>query len=194
MKANQAWGWLAAGVLAAGLNANYYDGGFQWAHRVADRVGQHSTAVLALASGQVNQLLTEASLLTARDRPASCRVSTALARLQTRIAQTRIAQTRIAQIRIARAQAGFDRFDAMSDRQEAQLDKLEARRERMKALIMVKPVQVRIAPAAFAPVVLQSRSVICPRVRVDIPQLPMMKMKMTPIPAVHIEMPGLGPV
>ncbi len=191
MKANQAWGWLAAGVLAAGLNANYYDGGFQWAHRIADRIGQNSTAVLALASGQVDQLLTEAPILTARDQPASCRVSTALARVQTRIAQTRIVQTRI-----ARAEAGFDRFAAMSDKQEAQLEQLEANRERMKALIMVKPFQVRLAPAAFAPLVLQSGPVICPRVRVDIPQVPMMMMKMktTPIPSVHIEMPGAGPV
>jgi hypothetical protein len=184
MKANQAWGWLAAGVLAAGLNANYYDGGFQWAHRIADRVGRNSTAVLALASGQVDRFLTEAPILTAHNQPASCRVSTALARIQTRIVQTHI----------ARAQAGFDRFAAMSDRQEAQLDKLEANRERMKALVMVNPVQVRIAPAAFAPVVLQSSPVICPRVRVDIPQLPLMKMKMMPTPAVHVEMPGLGPV
>ncbi len=46
----QAWGWLTAGVLAAGLNASYHDGGLQWAHQVADRVEHGSAAVLALAS------------------------------------------------------------------------------------------------------------------------------------------------
>lgn len=177
MKANQAWGWLAAGVLAAGLNANYYDGGFQWAHRLADRVGQNSAAVLALASGQADQFLTEARMLSARN--ASCPLSATLARVQTRI---------------ARAQAGFEVLEAMSDTQEAQVEKFEANRDRVKARIMVNPVRVRIATAAFAPVVLRSipSPAVCPRVRVNIPQLPMMKLP--PMPVVHIETASAGPV
>ena len=43
MKMTQAWGWLVAAVLAAGLNASYHDGGLQWAHQIADRVEQRST-------------------------------------------------------------------------------------------------------------------------------------------------------
>ncbi len=179
MKANQAWGWLVAGVLAAGLNANYYDGGFQWAHRIADRVEQNADAVLALASGQADQFLTEARMQTARNHGGSCPLSATLARVQTRI---------------ARAQAGFDRFEAMSDRQEAQFAKLEANRSRMKGEIAINPVQVRMAMAAFAPVVLRSipSPVVCPRVRVNIPQMPMMKLP--PMPVVHIETASAGPV
>ena len=179
MKANQAWGWLAAGVLAAGLNANYYDGGFQSAHRIADRVGQNTAAVLALASGQADRFLTAARMLSARNHSASCPLSTTLARVQTRI---------------ARAQAGFNRLEAMSDKQEAQFAKLEANRAHMKAEIAVNPVQVRMAMAAFAPVVLRSIPIpaVCPRVRVNIPQVPMMKLP--PMPVVHIETASAGPV
>lgn len=144
MKANQAWGWLAAGVLAAGLNANYYDGGFQWAHRVGERIGQNSAAVLALASGRADQFLTEARMLSARNHSASCPLSATLARAHTRI---------------ARAQAGFDRFEAMSDRQQAQLANLEANRS---------------------------------RVRVNILEVPMMKLP--PMPVIHIETASAGPV
>ena len=68
MKTNQAWGWLAAGVLAAGLNASYYDGGFRWAHRIADRICRNSAAALDLASEQTGQFLSEARLLTARNQ------------------------------------------------------------------------------------------------------------------------------
>jgi len=178
MKANQAWGWLAAGVLAAGLNANYYDGGFQWAHRIADRVEQNSATVLSLASGQTDHFLTEARMLSARHNSASCPLSATLGRAQTQI---------------ARAQAGFDRFEAMSDRQEAQLARLQANRARRKAEIAVNPVQVRMVMAAFAPMLRSIPSpAVCPRVRVNIPQLPMMKLP--PMPVVHIETASAGPV
>jgi hypothetical protein len=179
MKANQAWGWLVAGVLAAGLNANYYDGGFQWAHRLTDRVEQNADAVLALASGQADQFLTEARMLSARNHSGSCPLSATLARVQTRI---------------GRAQAGFDRLEAMSDTQEAQVEKFEANRDRMKARIMVNPVHVRVAMAAFAPVVLRSipSPAVCPRARVNIPQVHMMKLP--PMPVVHIDTASAGPV
>jgi hypothetical protein len=38
MKNAQAWGWLAAGVLALGLNGIYQDGGAAWAHRAVTQV------------------------------------------------------------------------------------------------------------------------------------------------------------
>ena len=37
MKNTYAWGWLAAGVLALGLNGIYQDGGAAWAHRALDQ-------------------------------------------------------------------------------------------------------------------------------------------------------------
>ena len=43
----QAWGWLAAAVLAAGLNSSYHDGGLQWAHEIVGSVQHNTGAVLA---------------------------------------------------------------------------------------------------------------------------------------------------
>src|SRR5215469_1149640 len=59
----QAWGWLGAAVLAAGLNSSYHDGGLQWAHEIADRVQHNTSAVLALATGRADQFLAEARML-----------------------------------------------------------------------------------------------------------------------------------
>jgi hypothetical protein len=179
MKANQAWGWLAAGVLAAGLNANYYDGGFRWAHGVADRVGQNSAAVLALASGQADQFLSEAKMLTGQNETVSCPLGTMLTRVQTRIAHS---------------QPGTEHFDVMAPREQAQLAKLEANRAKMDAQVAVQAAHFRIATAAFAPAAFRAipAPLLCPRVRVSIPQVPMIKLP--PMPVVHIETASTGPV
>ena len=171
MKTNQAWGWLAAGVLAAGLNASYYDGGLQWVHRVADRVGRNSAAVVAAASGRADQFLSEARLLTARTQTASCPLSTAMA---------------LVQRRIARSEAGLD---GMSAREEAQLARLEASRARIEA----QTARIRIPEAAFSPVVVRMTGAsVCPRVRVSVPRMPAIKMPQ--IPAIHIDTASAGPV
>src|SRR5512146_565200 len=56
--ANQAWYWLAAGVLALGLNGYYQDGGFQGLHRLANG------AALAVneAGAQIGQIATLAEV------------------------------------------------------------------------------------------------------------------------------------
>ncbi len=174
----QAWGWLTAGVLAAGLNASYHDGGLQWAHQVADRVEHGSAAVLALASGRADQFLTEARLLTTHDETASCRWATTLARVQTILDQSKIDRSHA-------------RFDVMSARQEAQLAKLEANRARMEAQIAVQTAHLRIATASFAPVAFKSipAPVVCPRIRVSAPRVPMIQP-----PVIHIETASAGPV
>jgi hypothetical protein len=171
MKTNQAWGWLAAGVLAAGLNASYYDGGLQWVHRIADRVGQNSAAVLAVASGRADQFLAEARMLTARNQTASCPFSTAMARVQSKI---------------ARSEAGFE---VMSAREEAQLARFEASRARIEA----QTARIRIPAAAFNPVAVRMTGAsVCPRVRVNVPRMP--AVKIPPIPAIHIDAASAGPV
>jgi hypothetical protein len=179
MKTNQAWGWLVAGVLAAGLNASYYDGGLQWAHRIADRVGQHSEDMLARVTGRADRFLVEARMLTARSESASCPWAMAVARVQSRI---------------ARRQGRFDRFEAMSAREEAQLAKLETNRARMEARIATHTAHFRMATAAFAPGTFKGMPVpvVCRRVRVNIPQPPMLDMPA--IPEIHVEMAGTGPV
>lgn len=179
MKTNQAWGWLAAGVLAAGLNANYYDGGLQWAHRIADRVSDRSETALAMASGRASLFLAEARVIAARDQSVSCPWSRAAARVQSRIASS---------------QSQFDRFEAMSAREQAQLARLEANRERMQAQITARTARVRVATAAFSPATSRAMvlPVVCPRVRVNIPELPMGEMPA--IPEVHVYLSSTGPV
>jgi ABC-type molybdate transport system ATPase subunit len=171
MKTNQAWGWLAAGVLAAGLNASYYDGGLQWVHRIADRVGQNSAAVVAMASGRADHFLSEARMLTTRSQSASCPLSTAMALVQSKI---------------ARSEA---RFDVMSAREGAQLARLEASRARIEA----QTARLRIPAAAFSPVVVRMTGAsVCPRVRVNVPRMPAMELPQ--IPAIHIDTVSAGPV
>ncbi len=167
----QAWGWLIAAVMAAGLNASYHDGGLWMVHRVFARAGYHVEAVLALANGQADRFLTEARLASTQDETASCRFSTALARFQTRF---------------ARQQGNFARFEAMSARQEAQLARFEANRARIEAEVA----RVRIPAMAINPMAFKTPiAPVCPRVRVNVPKIPMIK-----APMVHVELPGAGPV
>ena len=122
MKTTQGWGWLAAGVLALGLNGIYHDGGAAWAHRNVDgvmaRIVNQSGAVIALASGRADRFVANANLVAARDETASCRLATAVARFQSKM---------------ARMQSGMAHFEAMSARQEAALARVEANRARIEA-------------------------------------------------------------
>ena len=200
MKANQAWGWLAAAVLAAGLNANYYDGGFQWAHRIADRVGPSSSAVFALATEQAAQFLAQTQLLTAHVESASCRLATTLASLQsTIVGRSLIGRTMLGRTTTAQSPRETDSFELVSVRPEVQFVKLEARRARMENEIAARAVHFRVASAALAPVVFKPLPppVVCSRVRVNIPQMPIIKMpmiKMPVAPTIQIETDSAGPI
>jgi hypothetical protein len=171
----QAWGWLAAAVLAAGLNASYHDGGLQWAHQIADQAEHSSAAVLALATGRADQFLAEAKLVGARNETASCRLSTALARVQTRI---------------ARSDTSFAHFQAMSARQEAELAQLEANRAQIEAQVNEQLSHIRIPAVALNPVVVRTHEIpVCPRIRVNIPRPPSVR-----IPVVHVNVASAGTV
>jgi hypothetical protein len=153
MKTTRAWGWLAAGVLALGLNGIYHDGGADWARRVAcrviQRIEERTGPVLALATGRAELFLARTGLAGARTEAASCRVATSLAR---------------AQAKIARAQGGFARYEAMSAREEAALARVEANRARIEA---------QLARVEAMPMHWDSGQVrmACPRVRVSIPEI-----------------------
>jgi len=178
MKMTQAYAWLVAGVLAAGLNASYHDGGLPWAHEIAGAVEQNSEAVLELAAGHANQLLSEMQLLTARQQTASCPLSTALARVRTRLAESELAKT----------QASFGRLEAMSAREQAQLARVEAPRARIEAQVA----RIRIPAVALNPIVFSAPKVECPRVRVNVPRLP--RIQVPAVPVIHVETASAGPV
>lgn len=173
MKTTQAWGWLTAGVLALGLNGFYQDGGVEWAHRVAGRVVYRSAVVVALASGHAERFLDRARMAVARDETPSCRLGTAMTRIQAIVART---------------DTGLADFEAMSARDEAQLAQLEANRVRIEALAARSEFATFVEPMNFHS---PKAPVICPRVRVKIPRMPMIKM---PAPVVHVRATGTGPV
>jgi hypothetical protein len=172
----QAWGWLAAAVLAAGLNSSYHEGGMPWAHEIADRVGHNTGAVLALATGRADQFMTEARMLNVERHGSQCPLTTAIAQVQSAVDQS---------------QSEFDGFQAMSDREQAKLARLEANRARIEAQVQAKLAHVRFVEANFNPVVVKVPEITCPRVRVSIPRMPRINV---PAPTVHVEYSGPGPV
>ena len=165
----QAMGWLVAGVLAAGLNASYHDGGLQWAHRIADQIENRANVVMALAHGRTDEAIAEASWMTTTDENAEYRLDSTLAR---------------AQAKLANSSREFDQLPALSDRQMA---RLEANRARMSACVA----RVRVPEMAFTTVSVPSVHVSCPRVHVSVPRMPRVRVPATPV--VHIEMLGPGP-
>jgi light-regulated signal transduction histidine kinase (bacteriophytochrome) len=186
MKMTQAWGWLTAGVLAAGLNASYHNGGLQWAHQAADRLEGNSQAVLALASGQARQVLSETGFVTRRNETASCPLSASMARVQSSVIQSKLVQSKL-----DRSQATFDRIEAMSARQQA---RWEANQVRMETRIAAHTAHIRMMTADFAPGTLRAipAPVVCPRIRISVPRLP--RIEIPAVPDIHIEMAGSGPV
>jgi hypothetical protein len=178
MKSTQtpAWGWLAAGVLALGLNGIYQDGGAAWLHRNVDcvmaRIADRSGPVVALALGRADWFLAKANLAVARNETASCRWGTAMARMQTQM---------------VRAHGGMADFEAMSAREEEAMARLEANRARMEAQVAT----VRFLPVAFGGV-----KVVCPRVRVQVPQvsIPEIPAVRVTVPDVHVDVTGAEPI
>lgn len=161
----QAWGWLAAAVVAAGLNATYHDGGLKWAHEIADQVKHNSAAVMALATGRADQFLAEANFASARRQAPSCPFSAALAEARTIAVQNEFEQ----------------RVEIMAAREQAQLARLEANRARIESRVA----RVHIPAVAFNPVVVRAPKVsVCPRVRVNVPRLP--NIKVPAMPVVHV--------
>jgi len=174
----QAWGWLAAAVVAAGLNASYHDGGLQWAHQVVDHVKHNTNAVLALATGHADQFMAEAQFVTAHKQKTACPLTAALAEVRTMVAP-----------RGYDADADSETLDVMSAHEQAQLARIEASRARIEAQVA----RIRIPAMAFSPVVVTApRISVCPRMRVNIPHMP--AVKMPAMPAVRVMMPEGGTV
>jgi hypothetical protein len=204
----QAWAWLTAGVVALGLNGFYHDGGAAWAHRIAERVSDRSDFVVQRVSDRADQFLAEVRMAGVRDETASCRMSTALAQFQTRMARTqnRLAQTRFAQTRFAQtrfADSKIASFDRMTAREEAQVDRLEASQERAEAQVEAQ-VDAQVVRMRFAPVVIDRAAfkrvvidpirirVACPQVRVNVPAVRIPVVSVPRMPAIRIPAPVIS--
>lgn len=155
----QAWGWLTAAVLAAGLNATYHDGGLEFAHRIAGHIGHNAAAVLALASGHADQFLMEARQIAVHNDTRSCPFSSALARVEGKFDES---------------EAQLDRAEAVSAREQAHLARLEANRVRIQAELAAKASRLQLAMVDFHPADFSAIGAsACPRVRVRIPRIAM---------------------
>ncbi len=181
MKTNQAWGWLAAGVMALGLNGFYQDGGAAWAHRavssVVDRVEERTGPALAMLTGRVEWLAASNRARIAREETSSCRFATAMARVQTRMARTHNSAAQ---------------FEAMSARREALVAKLEAERARMEA--DRSRIEARFERMRFSPAIAMTKTTVaCPRVRVSIPRVSIPDLSEFS-PEVRVNISGAGPI
>ena len=172
MKA-QAFGWLAAGVLAAGLNASYHNGGLEWAHRIADKVSYDTNAVLALATGNADRLYSQARMARVGEESSPCRLSLAMARVQNAI---------------PRSSAAFAQFDRFSDRQKFSSTACRRAAPGWKQ----GSYAFNLPEIAVTPVVVNVPDVhVCPRVRVNVPRV---SVKAPEVPEIHIEMPSADPI
>jgi hypothetical protein len=191
MKTTQAWGWLAAGVLALGLNGFYQDGGARWAHQVVERVASQISTGLELSGARADQFLADARLLQARDEATFLRLTSYT---QSRLCGLAGALARV-QTANAQSEARHDRFEAMPARQEAAFARLEANRVRMEARLAAATARFSTANFTFNPVAFNPVKVpACPRVRVNIPRVPQIKIAAPTIPAIHIEALSAGPI
>lgn len=188
----QAWGWLAAGVLAAGLNAAYHDGGFAWVHRIADRAQHVSGAVVALASGHADRFLAEAETLSARNDSFS---DAAVAEKDREM---------------ARAEAVYARVQAIQAREQAHCARIRAEHARVEERIAARQAVMRVPgteiDTAFRTIEIPEIPGMSP-VRIEIPQLKirtncshvrmnlpaMPKINMPSVPAVNVSVSSGGP-
>jgi len=172
----QAVGWLMAGVLAAGLNAAYHDGGLEWAHRAAERVAGRTSAVVALAGERTDWILAEVRQITSQDEAPSAQWDAAVAQVQGKIAQS---------------EAGYAHLEAMTARREAAWARIQADQARMQARFAARTARLsRVALVTAGPTA-------CPRVRMNLLRMPEIKIQapsVPQIPAVHVEISGAGPV
>jgi hypothetical protein len=137
----QGLAWLAAGVLALGLNGTLQDSGADWAHQIVDRISDQTTALVDQTSERAQNLLTEARMRLSGDENTSCR-----------------------------AAAVVTRWQAQSDRMTARRARIEARIESVRDRVEVRTVRLRVASAQFDPIVVNA-PVECPRVRVNAPRV-----------------------
>jgi len=105
MATEKAWYWLAAGVLALGLNGAYHDGEFPWLHSLADR----PCALLERVTEQKDRFFATAEIMLGGEPSTIARAQERLARLQERLSTAQVDRIRrrleVAQCKITRAQA-----------------------------------------------------------------------------------------
>lgn len=155
---NKAWYWLAAGVLALGLNGYYQDGGLQGLHRLANNV----TSTVAESKAEFSQVAMLADVAMSTHARIHCPRATPNAVVAVNAAMPPQAQARLADLQVrlgamkaARVQARVARLQQVMARREMQRAQVELQNGRLN--VLTNQGQVQIA---------------WPRVEVNVPQAP----------------------
>jgi hypothetical protein len=155
MRAEKAWVWLSAGVLALGLNGMYQDGQLGWAHNLSDRAERFADQVTARG----RQYVAMAEVLLGRTPEEFGRTEAALQRVQTKGVCQRVAG---AQRQMAMAQAREQMIQAEVQRK---LDMAQVKMDRARMVAMEKAERFRNCPE-FSRVIVR-----VPKVNVDLSDL-----------------------
>jgi hypothetical protein len=189
----QAWGWLAAGVVALGLNGFYQDGGLGWAHRMAESVEENTSKVWALASGHADRFVALAQLMNARTEAASGSVESAIARVQSNAA---VVQSKWADVEKISAQqeVGMARAEARCARVQERVERANARMQaRTAARVSARAMATNIMIPAVAAVRAPEVCGLCPRLA-NLPRLPIIRTPMVRTPVIRVSLSDAGPI
>jgi hypothetical protein len=129
----KAWYWVAAGVLALGLNSEYQSGRLEWAHRAVDRC----LALMELASDQGMRHVAVSEIMLGHRQAEFGPAQTALVRVQTKVACARMA---LAQKELERARPQF--VKARFEMEKAQL--IAVTRDRVALLNCPHQSEIRV--------------------------------------------------
>ena len=125
MRTEKAWYWLAAGVLALGLNGAYQDGQMGWAHVLVDRAaasvervalrGQHFVAMAEVMLGREPRVFahTQAAIERVEERIACDRIAQAQRHMAMTRVREQLAEANL-QRKMAMVQMKMDRVRAMT--------------------------------------------------------------------------------
>lgn len=166
MASDKAWYWLAAGVLALGLNGAYQNGEFQWAHRLAC----HAESFVDRGSEEALRLVAAAEVMLGRSPESLGRTEAALKKLQMRIACKRVEMAR-RDVDMAQVQR-----DLAAARIDQQMAMVQASMDRVRMITIERTGRVRNCPEL-------SRLIVMPNIpRVDLSNLP--EVRIPEIPAI----------
>ena len=168
---SRAWYWVAAGVLAMGLNSEYQHGGLKWAHRSVDR-GREVANCLEASS---HRYLAMARLMFGADPAPEFPTEVVLAQVQEQVAD--------AQEKIQDKQFGIDKVTEIHERIEPAM---------IRAQVAMEKAQIKINMAQMKAEMRANRAYMCPRMEkmtFVVPDVPNVKVPRVSIPKVTVRVP-----
>lgn len=195
MASDKAWYWLAAGVLALGINGAYQDGEFQWAHRIADR----SAVMVQQVRNEGCRLVAIAETFLGRDSSGFERAQDQLARVQDRLSHRQMErmqrQMEMAQYQVERAQRMVvmqqDEPCSHSHRFMVQVPEVNVPAVNVRAFVPNVNVPAVTVPAVTIPAV-QIPEIRVPQVTIPRIDVPTVRIPAVKIPPVHVQVGNDG--